>query len=103
MPDQHSRRHALAFNAVAPALREHDQWLPLSVRKAVAESVVAAVDTTDQTGDLVQVGWYCWRCHGIVTQACRSDNVPIHVPAEWAEHMVREIEQRESGGFDSEA
>lgn len=43
----------------------------------------------DQT--LVPIGWYCWRCRGINEQACRSDNVPIYVPAEWAEDMRREI------------
>ncbi|MDH6610264.1 hypothetical protein M2164_005899 [Streptomyces sp. SAI-208] len=40
---------------------------------------------------LVQVGWYCWRCAGLVEQPCRSDNVPIHVPAEWADDMIKEI------------
>ncbi|MFD9763213.1 DUF6085 family protein [[Kitasatospora] papulosa] len=44
MSDQ-SRRRALAFNAVLPALKAHDQWLPLSVRQAVADAVLAAVDT----------------------------------------------------------
>ncbi|WP_329390145.1 hypothetical protein [Streptomyces sp. NBC_01716] len=38
------RRAALAFNAIAPALKAHDRWLPLSVRQAVAEAVLAAVD-----------------------------------------------------------
>jgi hypothetical protein len=42
------RRHALAFNAVAPALKAHDQWLPLSVRKAVAEAVLAVADREQQ-------------------------------------------------------
>ncbi|MFD5899115.1 hypothetical protein [Streptomyces sp. NPDC060366] len=48
----------------------------------------------------MQVGWCCWRCHGIVTQACRSDNVPVHVPANWVDHMRLEIAQREEGDFD---
>jgi hypothetical protein len=43
--DQEQRnRSARAFNAVAPALKAHDQWLPLSVRQAVAEAVLSAVD-----------------------------------------------------------
>jgi hypothetical protein len=50
---------------------------------------------TDPTPVLVQVGWYCWRCHGIVAQACRSDNVPVHVPADWVEDMTKEIAERE--------
>ena len=37
-------RRALAFNAVGPALNERDEWLPLSVRQAVADAVLAAVD-----------------------------------------------------------
>lgn len=40
---------------------------------------------------LVQVGWYCWRCEGLVEQPCRSDNVPVSVPAEWADDMLAEI------------
>ena len=42
------RRHALACNAVGPALKAHDQWLPLSVRQAVAEAVLAAVDGAEE-------------------------------------------------------
>lgn len=37
------RRHALAFNAVGPAVNQAGYWLPLSARKAVAEAVLAAV------------------------------------------------------------
>ncbi|MEU9640913.1 hypothetical protein [Streptomyces sp. NPDC048188] len=43
MTDQ---RRARAFNAVGPALSAHDQWLPLSVRQAVADAVLAALDET---------------------------------------------------------
>lgn len=88
------RRHALAFNAVAPALKEHDQWLPLSAREAVAKAVLFALDSGGGQ-PLVQVGWYCWRCHGVVAQACRSDNVPVHVPVEWEQDMAREISEQE--------
>lgn len=40
--------------------------------------------------ELVPVGWWCWRGdnHGHLADIpCRSDNVPIHVPAEWADDM----------------
>ncbi|KAF2774657.1 hypothetical protein [Streptomyces sp. OM5714] len=38
------QRRARAFNAVGPTLSAHDQWLPLSVRQAVADAVLAALD-----------------------------------------------------------
>jgi hypothetical protein len=41
--------------------------------------------------ELVHVGWYCWRCEGLVEQPCRSDNVPVSAPAEWASEMEAEI------------
>lgn len=44
---------------------------------------------------LVQVGWYCWRCRAVNRMACRSDNVPVHVPVEWADEMRAEIARRE--------
>lgn len=53
----------------------------------------AATQATDDEGPLVQIGWYCWRCHGINPDPCRSDAVPIHVPAEWADDMRTEIEE----------
>lgn len=40
---------------------------------------------------LTQVGWYCWRCEGLVEQPCRSDSVPVYVPDEWAGDMEAEI------------
>lgn len=49
---------------------------------------------------LTHVGWWCWRGdnHGhLATQPCRSDNVPIHVPAEWADEMRAVIERIEDG------
>ncbi|MFJ8016206.1 hypothetical protein [Streptomyces sp. NPDC096339] len=42
------RRRALAFNAVGPALKAHEEWVPLSVRRAVADAVLAAVDTQSE-------------------------------------------------------
>jgi len=41
--------------------------------------------------ELVHVGWWCWRCEGLVEQPCRSDSVPVSVPAEWAVDMEAEI------------
>lgn len=47
---------------------------------------------SDETAEaLVQVGWYCWRCEGLVEKSCRSDNVPVSVPADWADDMLAEI------------
>ena len=46
------------------------------------------------------VGWWCWRGdnHGhLATTACRSDNVPIHVPADWADEMRAVIQRIEDG------
>lgn len=42
-----SRRRALAFNAVGPAINNAGYWLPLSARRAVAEAVLAAVADPD--------------------------------------------------------
>lgn len=53
--------------------------------------------------ELVHVGWWCWRGGPpghLATQACKSDNVPIHVPAEWADDMRRVIQQIEDGEYD---
>ncbi|MFH9072707.1 hypothetical protein [Streptomyces alboflavus] len=51
--------------------------------------------TTPTTDPLPQVGWYCWRGGGHLTaEPCRSDNIPIHAPAEWATDMEAEIRRR---------
>ncbi|MFG2328287.1 hypothetical protein ACGFMM_01540 [Streptomyces sp. NPDC048604] len=47
MTDQ---RHALAFNAVGPVLFDQDAWLPLSIRKALADAVLAAIDEQPAAG-----------------------------------------------------
>lgn len=55
--------------------------------------------------ELVHVGWWCWRGdnHGhLATTACRSDNVPIHVPAEWADEMRAVIQRIEDGDDEPE-
>jgi hypothetical protein len=51
--------------------------------------------------ELVQVGWYCWRCAGLVEAPCRSDSVPVSVPAEWAADMEAEV--RRLGEEDDDA
>ncbi|MET9909741.1 hypothetical protein ABZZ74_23550 [Streptomyces sp. NPDC006476] len=56
--------------------------------------------------ELVHVGWWCWRGdnHGhLATMACRSDNVPIHVPAEWADEMRAVIQRIEDGDDEPDA
>lgn len=49
---------------------------------------------------LVHIGWWCWRGDNqghLATMACRSDNVPIHVPAEWEAEMRALIQRLEDG------
>lgn len=46
---QHLR--AVAFNAVAPALKRHDEWLRLTVRRTVADAVLAAIEEFLDIGD----------------------------------------------------
>lgn len=41
----------------------------------------------------IQIGWYCWKCHAINATACRSDSVPVYVPREWEQDMIRELEE----------
>ncbi|MFF7335410.1 ParB N-terminal domain-containing protein [Streptomyces sp. NPDC008150] len=55
---------------------------------AVPAKPTAAV--SQPVPSLVHVGWWCWRGTGeghLAATACRSDNVPLHVPAEWAADM----------------
>jgi hypothetical protein len=59
------------------------------------DGTCSAPATETEPNNLVQVGWYCWRCRAINAQACRSDSVPVHVPAEWAGEMEAEIARRE--------
>jgi hypothetical protein len=64
----------------------------------------AQQDEGEPEEPLVHVGWWCWRGdnHGhLATMPCRSDNVPIHVPAEWADEM-RAVIQRIEDGDDEE-
>ncbi|GHB55812.1 hypothetical protein GCM10010331_49590 [Streptomyces xanthochromogenes] len=49
-----TRRRALARNAVAPVLNAPGQWLPLSVREAVADAVLAAANGADDAAPTVE-------------------------------------------------
>lgn len=54
---------------------------------------------------LVHIGWWCWRGdnHGhLVTSPCRSDNVPLHAPTEWADDMRAVIQRIEDGDDEEE-
>lgn len=71
-------------------------WLELEPERAAALRDDLAAPAVGQpaeahdTEQLVPVGWWCWRGndHGhLAHTACRSDNVPFHVPAEWASEM----------------
>ncbi|MFD7016081.1 hypothetical protein [Streptomyces sp. NPDC059928] len=68
------------------------------------DQTIRQTDNPRTTPDnLVQIGWYCWHCRAINTQACRSDNMPIHVPAEWVPDMETEIARREEERDDDPA
>lgn len=60
----------------------------------------AQADEMPASEELVHIGWWCWRGdnHGHLTaMACRSDNVPLHVPAEWADEMRALMRRIEDG------
>ncbi|MFJ6579293.1 hypothetical protein ACIQMY_25440 [Streptomyces sp. NPDC091368] len=89
---------ASAGPAFAPA--GHYLDCPQHEHPAPAVGQPAEAHATDEAEPLVHVGWWCWRGdnHGhLATQACRSDNVPIHVPTEWADDMRAVIQRIEDG------
>lgn len=45
---------------------------------------------------VVQVGWYCWRCRGVVLSPCRSDCVAVYVDSEWAQEVSDDLLDLES-------
>jgi len=53
--DTNDPRRAAAFNAIAPTLHDHDQWLPLTVRQAIADAVLAALGPTDRASQRREV------------------------------------------------
>lgn len=79
---------------VRAALDEHQE------QPATAEQ--RAEETPDR---LAHVGWWCWRGdnHGhLTTTPCRSDNVPLHAPTEWADDMRAVIQRIEDGDDEEE-
>lgn len=65
----------------------------------------ATVERQPATEQLVHIGWWCWRGdnHGhLVTSPCRSDNVPLHAPTEWADDMRAVIQRIEDGDDEEE-
>lgn len=75
---------------------------------ACLRHILAALDEHQEqpaTEQLVHVGWWCWRGdnHGhLVTSPCRSDNVPLHAPTEWADDMRAVIQRIEDGDDEEE-
>ena len=57
-PEQ-QRRFALAFNAIGPVLREHDRFVPLTVRREIAAAVLAAVDSDAEPATHVYLSTGC--------------------------------------------
>jgi hypothetical protein len=68
--------------------------------RTTPDNPAASTDTAD---NLPQVGWYCWRCEAINTEPCKSDSVPVHVPADWADLMTEEIAKRDEEDDDEPA
>ncbi|MFD3333560.1 hypothetical protein ACFWV1_13070 [Streptomyces sp. NPDC058700] len=68
-----------------------DRCTPAVGQPAEAPATDRAEQAAEETpGRLAHIGWWCWRGnnHGHLADIpCRSDNVPIHVPSEWADEM----------------
>ncbi|MFC8008676.1 hypothetical protein [Streptomyces cinereoruber] len=93
------KQRALAINNVSSILNAADHWAEPETCDAIVTAVLAAARTAEplqsEPTPLVPVGWWCWRGdnHGhLATTPCRSDNVPLHVPTEWAGDMRAVIE-----------
>lgn len=50
-PPVRQQLRAAAFNAVAPALKRHDEWLRLTVRRSIADAVLTAIEEFLDIGD----------------------------------------------------
>lgn len=101
--------HAAADKAAADrAGTRPDGWAPgrdwrADLLRQHADTLTAADE--QQAGEpapepLVHVGWWCWRGDNgghLAVHPCRSDNVRIHVPAEWADEMRNVIQRIEDG------
>lgn len=69
----HQRIRAVAFNAVAPALNQHGEWLRLTVRRTVANAVLAAVEDHLDIGDAEAWCKTCRRVWDGPGHRCESD------------------------------
>ncbi|NJA56689.1 hypothetical protein [Streptomyces sp. NEAU-H3] len=83
---------------------EHmDVWRTVEgIDYLLASPDVPAEEQASEHGPVVQVGWYCWRCHGLNSEACRSDCVPVYVPADWEELMLPEVQRHQDGEYSPE-
>lgn len=64
---------AAAFNAVAPALKRHDEWLRLTVRRSIANAVLAAIEEHLDFGDADAWCKTCRRVWNGPDHRCESD------------------------------
>lgn len=83
-PPVRQQLRAAAFNAVAPALKRHDEWLRLTVRRTIADAVLAAIEEFLDIGDAEAWCKTCRRVWDGPRHRCESD-------AEQAIARVREV------------
>lgn len=72
-PPIRQQLRAVAFNAVAPALKRHGEWLRLTVRRTVADAVLTAVEDFFDIGDAEAWCKTCRRVWGSKHHRCESD------------------------------
>jgi hypothetical protein len=72
-PPVRQQIRAVAFNAVAPALRRHDEWLRLTVRRTVADAVLTAIEEHLAIGDAEAWCKTCRRVWDGPRHRCESD------------------------------
>ncbi|MER7953880.1 hypothetical protein [Streptomyces sp. NPDC096030] len=99
---------AMTHGVTDPVIRQKLIGQLVSACRHVDELRSATADQpAEETPDrLTHVGWWCWRGNPpghLATQACRSDNVPIHVPAEWADDMIAVFRRLEDGDDEPDA
>jgi hypothetical protein len=64
---------AVAFNAVAPALKRHDEWLRLTVRRTIADAVLNAIEEHLNLGEAEAWCKTCRRVWNSPGHRCESD------------------------------
>ena len=92
-PDAKQLR-ALAFNAVAPALRESGEWLPLSARRAVANAVLDVVlPLASTTAELARdSGATVQRVIALYEQWVKAGPPPLGTPmSRWWDKRLAEL------------